>query len=120
MTCMCFVEEPPRQVGYEQAPRHGQKGLAPLGAPISLIWKMHLLSWIECIREPGARPARIFRGTHLTHPMYSELSGQSMDVFTIAHDGTRPALLLIRIDSAHIYSEYRIFVVRLLNSHESL
>jgi oligoendopeptidase F len=119
-----IVEEPPRQIGYEQALDMVKKGLAPLGCCyITDLENAFASGWIDVYENQGKTSGAYSWGTHLTHPyVLLNYQGTINDVFTIAHEmGHALHSYYTNQTQPYIYSEYKIFVAEVASTvNESL
>ncbi len=119
-----IVEEPPRQIGYEQALDMVKKGLAPLGCCyITDLENAFASGWIDVFENQGKTSGAYSWGTHLTHPyVLLNYQGTINDVFTIAHEmGHALHSYYTNQSQPYIYSEYKIFVAEVASTvNESL
>ena len=119
-----IVEEPPRQIGYEQALDMVKKGLAPLGCCyITDLENAFASGWIDVFENQGKTSGAYSWGTHLTHPyVLLNYQGTINDVFTIAHEmGHALHSYYTNQTQPYIYSEYKIFVAEVASTvNESL
>ncbi len=119
-----IVEEPPKQISYEQALDMVTKGLAPLGCCyITDLEKAFSSGWIDVFENQGKTSGAYSWGTHLTHPyVLLNYQGTINDVFTIAHEmGHALHSYYTNQTQPYIYSEYKIFVAEVASTvNESL
>jgi oligoendopeptidase F len=119
-----IVEEPPKQIGYEDALEMVKKGLAPLGCSyVDDLDNAFKAGWIDVFENQGKTSGAYSWGTHLTHPyVLLNYQGTINDVFTIAHEmGHALHSYYTNKTQPYIYSEYRIFVAEVASTvNESL
>jgi oligoendopeptidase F len=119
-----IVEEPPKQIPYEESLELVLKGLAPMGPKyledLNTAFKS---GWIDVYENQGKTSGAYSWGTHLTHP-FVLLNYQSTinDVFTLAHEmGHAMHSYYTNKTQPYIYSEYKIFVAEVASTvNESL
>jgi oligoendopeptidase F len=119
-----IVEEPAKQISYEQALDMVTKGLAPMGCCyITDLEKAFASGWIDVFENQGKTSGAYSWGTHLTHPfVLLNYQGTINDVFTIAHEmGHAMHSYYTNQTQPYIYSEYKIFVAEVASTvNESL
>ena len=119
-----IVEEPPKQIPYEESLNMVAKGLAPMGGKyLEDLDAAFKSGWIDVYENQGKTSGAYSWGTHLTHP-YVLLNYQSTinDVFTLAHEmGHAMHSYYTNKTQPYIYSEYKIFVAEVASTvNESL
>ncbi|NLV36905.1 MAG: oligoendopeptidase F [Clostridiaceae bacterium] len=119
-----IVEEPPKQIGYEDALEMVKKGLAPMGdCYLKDLESAFKSGWIDVFENQGKTSGAYSWGTHLTHPyVLLNYQGTINDVFTIAHEmGHAMHSYYTNKTQPYIYSEYKIFVAEVASTvNESL
>ncbi len=119
-----IVEEPPKQIGYEDALEMVKKGLAPMGGRyLEELENAFKSGWIDVFENQGKTSGAYSWGTHLTHPyVLLNYQGTINDVFTIAHEmGHALHSFYTNKTQPYIYSEYKIFVAEVASTvNESL
>ena len=119
-----IVEEPPKQISYEESLALVLKGLAPMGCKyLEDLEEAFKSGWIDVYESQGKTGGAYSWGTHLTHP-YVLLNYQSTinDAFTLAHEmGHAMHSYYTNKTQPYIYSEYKIFVAEVASTvNESL
>ena len=118
------VEEPPKQVSYEEAKEIVAKGLSPMGHKyIEDLESAFGSGWIDVYENKGKTGGAYSWGTHLTHPyVLLNYQGTIDDVFTLAHEmGHAMHSYYTNRTQPYIYSEYKIFVAEVASTvNESL
>ena len=119
-----IVEEPPKQLSYEEALELVTKGLAPMGCKyLEDLDNAFKSGWIDVYENKGKTSGAYSWGTHLTHPyVLLNYQGTINDVFTIAHEmGHAMHSYYTNKTQPYIYSEYKIFVAEVASTvNESL
>ncbi len=119
-----IVEEPPKQISYEEALKLVTKGLAPMGAQYLKDLETAFQSgWIDVYENQGKTSGAYSWGTHLTHPyVLLNYQGTINDAFTLAHEmGHAMHSYYTNKTQPYIYSEYKIFVAEVASTvNESL
>lgn len=119
-----IVEEPSRQIKYEEAFDTVKKGLAPLGSGyLNDLDNAFKSGWIDVFENQGKTSGAYSWGTYLTHPyVLLNYQGTINDVFTIAHEmGHAMHSYYTNKTQPYIYSEYKIFVAEVASTvNESL
>jgi oligoendopeptidase F len=119
-----IVEEPPRQIRYEDALDMIKNGLAPLGCCyIEDLEKAFKSGWIDVYENQGKTSGAYSWGSYLTHPyVLLNYQGTIDDVFTLAHEmGHAMHSYYTHKTQPYIYSEYKIFVAEVASTvNESL
>jgi len=119
-----FVEEPSKQISYEEAKEIVAKGLSPMGCKYLEDLDMAFKSgWIDVYENKGKTSGAYSWGTHLTHPyVLLNYQGTINDVFTLAHEmGHAMHSYYTNKTQPYVYSEYKIFVAEVASTvNESL
>lgn len=119
-----IVEEPPKQIHYEESLDIVAKALAPMGCSYLEDLDMALKSgWIDVYENQGKTSGAYSWGTHLTHPyVLLNYQGTINDTFTLAHEmGHAMHSYYTNRTQPYIYSEYKIFVAEVASTvNESL
>lgn len=119
-----IVEEPPKQIKYEEALEMVKKGLAPMGSGyLENLENAFRSGWLDVFENQGKTSGAYSWGTHLTHPyVLLNYQGTINDVFTIAHEmGHAMHSYYTNKTQPYIYSEYKIFVAEVASTvNESL
>jgi oligoendopeptidase F len=119
-----IVEEPAKQIKYEDALEMVKKGLAPLGSSyLENLENAFKSGWLDVFENQGKTSGAYSWGTHLTHPyVLLNYQGTTNDVFTIAHEmGHAMHSYYTNKTQPYIYSEYKIFVAEVASTvNESL
>ncbi|MEN6317045.1 MAG: oligoendopeptidase F [Clostridiaceae bacterium] len=119
-----IVEEPPKQIPYEESLDIVAKALAPMGCSYLEDLDMALKSgWIDVYENQGKTSGAYSWGTHLTHPyVLLNYQGTINDTFTLAHEmGHAMHSYYTNRTQPYIYSEYKIFVAEVASTvNESL
>lgn len=119
-----IVEEPPKQIPYEESLEMVKKGLAPMGSSyLGDLENAFKSSWIDVYENQGKTSGAYSWGTHLTHPyVLLNYQGTINDVFTLAHEmGHAMHSYYTNKTQPYIYSEYKIFVAEVASTvNESL
>ena len=119
-----IVEEPPKQISYEEALKLVTKGLAPMGPQYLKDLETAFQSgWIDVYENQGKTSGAYSWGTHLTHPyVLLNYQGTINDAFTLAHEmGHAMHSYYTNKTQPYIYSEYKIFVAEVASTvNESL
>ncbi len=119
-----IVEEPPKQISYEEALDMVKKGLAPMGCCyVEDLDNAFKSGWIDVYENQGKTSGAYSWGTHLTHPyVLLNYQGTINDVFTLAHEmGHALHSYYTNRTQPYIYSEYKIFVAEVASTvNESL
>jgi oligoendopeptidase F len=119
-----MVEDPVKNIPYEEALQMVYRGLNPLGKQyLSDLDHAFKSGWIDVYENEGKTSGAYSWGTHLTHPyVLLNYQGTINDVFTIAHEmGHALHSYYTNKTQPYIYSEYRIFVAEVASTvNESL
>lgn len=119
-----IVEEPPKQIPYEESLDIVVKALAPMGCSYLEDLDMAFKSgWIDVYENQGKTSGAYSWGTHLTHPyVLLNYQGTINDTFTLAHEmGHAMHSYYTNKTQPYIYSEYKIFVAEVASTvNESL
>lgn len=119
-----IVEEPPKQIPYEESLELVAKGLAPMGCKyLEDLDAAFKSGWIDVYENQGKTSGAYSWGSHLTHPyVLLNYQGTINDVFTLAHEmGHAMHSYYTNKTQPYIYSEYRIFVAEVASTvNESL
>ncbi len=119
-----IVEEPPKQIKYEEALEMVKKGLAPMSSGyLENLENAFRSGWLDVFENQGKTSGAYSWGTHLTHPyVLLNYQGTINDVFTIAHEmGHAMHSYYTNKTQPYIYSEYKIFVAEVASTvNESL
>jgi len=114
-----IVEEPAKQIAYEEALETVKKGLVPLGSRyLEDLENAFKSGWIDVFENKGKTSGAYSWGTHLTHPyVLLNYQGTINDVFTIAHEmGHAMHSFYTNKTQPYIYSEYKIFVAEVAST----
>ncbi len=119
-----LVEEPEKNIPYEEAVKQVEAAFEPLGENYCKVVRHAFESrWVDVCENEGKTSGAYSWGAYRTHP-YVLLNYQGMinDVFTIAHEmGHAMHSYLTTARQPYIYSEYRIFVAEVASTvNESL
>ncbi len=114
-----IVEEPPKQVPYEEALDLVARGLSPMGCKyLEDLDAAFKSGWIDVYENQGKTSGAYSWGTHLTHPyVLLNYQGTINDVFTLAHEmGHAMHSYYTNKTQPYIYSEYKIFVAEVAST----
>ncbi|HHV58716.1 MAG TPA: oligoendopeptidase F [Clostridiaceae bacterium] len=119
-----IVEQPEKEISYEQALDMVTEGLSPMGDEyINYLKEAFKSGWIDVYENEGKTSGAYSWGAYGTHP-YVLLNYQGIvnDVFTIAHEmGHAMHSFFTDMTQPYIYSEYKIFVAEVASTvNESL
>lgn len=119
-----IVEDPKKDIPYEEALDMVEKGLKPLGSGYTGYLKHAFDSgWIDVYETQGKTSGAYSWGAYKTHPyVLLNYQGTINDVFTIAHEmGHALHSFYTNKTQPYIYSEYKIFVAEVASTvNESL
>ena len=114
-----IVEEPQRNIPYEEALGLVENGLKPMGEEyLGYLRKAFKSGWIDVYENEGKTSGAYSWGTYTTHPyVLLNYQGTIKDVFTIAHEmGHALHSLYTNMTQPYIYSEYKIFVAEVAST----
>jgi len=119
-----LVEEPRKDIPYEEALDMVERGLQPLGDEYGGHLKHAFSSgWLDVYENEGKTGGAYSWGAYETHPyVLLNYQGTINDVFTIAHEmGHALHSFYTNRTQPYIYSEYKIFVAEVASTvNESL
>jgi len=119
-----IVEDPGKNIPYEEALTMVEKGLQPLGEEyIGYLKHAFKSGWIDVYENEGKTSGAYAWGAYKTHPyVLLNYQGTINDVFTIAHEmGHALHSFYTNKTQPYIYSEYKIFVAEVASTvNESL
>lgn len=119
-----IVEQPSRQISYEEALETVKNGLAALGCSyIEDLTKAFNSGWIDVYENQGKTSGAYSWGPYLTHPyVLLNYQGTINDVFTLAHEmGHALHSYYTNKTQPYVYSDYKIFVAEVASTvNESL
>jgi len=119
-----IVEQPKKNISYENALNMVESGLSSMGEEYLGYLKQGINSgWIDVYENEGKTSGAYSWGTFLTHPyVLLNYQGTINDVFTIAHEMGHALHSFYTIKTQpYIYSEYKIFVAEVASTvNESL
>lgn len=119
-----IVEEPSKQIPFEESLELVSKALAPMGCNYLEDLDMAFKSgWIDVYENQGKTSGAYSWGTHLTHPyVLLNYQGTINDTFTLAHEmGHAMHSYYTNKTQPYIYSGYKIFVAEVASTvNESL
>ena len=119
-----IVDEPEKNIPYEEALGMVEKGLQPLGSEYpGYLRRAFNSGWIDVYENEGKTSGAYSWGTFATHPyVLLNYQGAINDVFTIAHEmGHALHSFYTNNTQPFIYSEYKIFVAEVASTvNESL
>lgn len=114
-----LVEQPKKNISYEEACKQVYEGLAPLGAE----YRKNLsegfdAGWVDVYENQGKTSGAYSWGCYLSHPyVLLNYQGTTNDVFTLAHEmGHALHSFYTNQTQPFIYSEYKIFVAEVAST----
>ncbi len=114
-----IVEEPNKNIPYDEALKIVRSSLYPLGDEyLSYLDKGFSSSWIDIYENEGKTSGAYSWGTYKTHPyILLNYQGTTHDVFTIAHEiGHALHSFYTNKTQPYIYSDYKIFVAEVAST----
>lgn len=119
-----LVEQPSKQIPFEESQELVLKALEPLGSKyIEDLNNAFMSGWIDVYENQGKTSGAYSWGTYLTHPyVLLNYQGTVNDVFTLAHEmGHAMHSYYTSKTQPYIYSDYKIFVAEVASTvNESL
>jgi oligoendopeptidase F len=114
-----IVEEPQKNIPYDEALELVEKGLEPMGEEyLGYLRNAFESGWIDVFENEGKTSGAYSWGTYTTHPyVLLNYQGTIKDVFTIAHEmGHALHSYYTNMTQPYIYSEYKIFVAEVAST----
>jgi len=119
-----LVEQPSKNIPFEESQEIVLKALAPLGSQyVEDLRSAFESGWIDVYENQGKTSGAYSWGTYLTHPyVLLNYQGTVNDVFTLAHEmGHAMHSYYTNKTQPYIYSDYKIFVAEVASTvNESL
>lgn len=114
-----LVDEPQKEISYEEACSVVLDGLRPLGEEyVSILKEGFLSGWIDVYENEGKRKGAYSWGSYGTHPyVLLNYNGTIHDMFTIAHEmGHAIHTWYSHKHQPYVYADYTIFLAEVAST----